>query len=268
MSDKEREEEEVREGAGGDEAVRPSVPAGGENTSQEVEGKKGNAGPGQTISPGDVADLAVDRGQEAEGAPPPEPEARGRRRYVVALMMALLFAAGLTAGYMFFIKGAAFEGTGATVDEPPLKAKQTLISLYYPYGGRLNMEERSVPKTVSRISMAEAVVREFLGGPADTADSYVPAEAELLGIFSGRDGMLYVNLSDEFRNNFQGDTYAEFLLLRGFYESLVSNVFGVLKVKLLIEGEEVESIGGHLSARKPLGEELLSQRMPEAQAGK
>jgi len=42
--------------------------------------------------------------------------------------------------------------------------------------------------------------------------------------------------------------------LKGLYESVVSNVYGVEGVKVLIEGGEVETVGGHISAARPLTE--------------
>jgi spore germination protein GerM len=106
----------------------------------------------------------------------------------------------------------------------PGEAKYSLIKVYYPYGGRLNMEDRKVGESVSRMSVAEAVVEEFLKGPDNSLESGVPEDAGLLGIYPGTDGILYIDLSDEFRSNFQGDALSEFLLLRGLYESIVSNV--------------------------------------------
>ena len=77
-------------------------------------------------------------------------------------------------------------------------------------------------------------------------------DTKILGIYRGTDKILYVNLSDEFRRNFQGDVMAEFLLLKGLYESLISNIDDVQDVKVLIEGNELETLGGHLYLKYPL----------------
>jgi spore germination protein GerM len=100
--------------------------------------------------------------------------------------------------------------------------------------------------------MAEEIVKEFLRGPSQMNRSGIPVATKLLGIYPGNDGILYVDLSDEFRRNFQGDAIGEFLLLKGLYDSILSNVTGVDDVKIVIEGKEIESIGGHLFALYPL----------------
>jgi spore germination protein GerM len=113
------------------------------------------------------------------------------------------------------------------------------------------MEERRV-RRADDITIAEEIVGEFLKRPSNGAESVIPSGAKVLGLYQGNDGMLYIDLSDEFRRNFQGDALAEFMLLKGLYESIISNVKGVNDVKILIEGKEIESIGGHLFAMYPL----------------
>jgi hypothetical protein len=54
------------------------------------------------------------------------------------------------------------------------------------------------------------------------------------------------------RRNFQGDALSEYLLLKGIYESLVSNVQDFQDVKLLVEGKEIETLGGHFYLKYPL----------------
>jgi spore germination protein GerM len=154
-------------------------------------------------------------------------------------------------GYLFFSKRVIPEPERAPKAEPA-KAEDVTLRVYYPYNGRLNMEERKVSTTTSKAALAEAAVAEFLKAPARPVESLVPSGARLLGVYPGNDGILYVDLSDEFRRNFQGDALSEHLLLRGLYESVVWNVYGVEGVKVLIEGGEVESVGGHMSAARPL----------------
>jgi hypothetical protein len=187
-----------------------------------------------------------------------------RARTAVAFIA--LFIAGAVAGYVIFTKDIIPLRTGETGRPGTGKVERTVLNIYYPYNGRLNMEDRKVAETTSRMSVAEAVVREFLRGPENSPESYVPEGVELLGIYPGNDGILYIDLSSELRINFRGDALAEFLLLRGLYESLVSNVYGVEGVKVIIEGEEVDSIGGHVSITYPLSEIVSHTLMEDVDA--
>lgn len=177
------------------------------------------------------------------------------KKYLWISVFLLLFAAGMTGGYFYFSKkfpSQAMPGketgerVGGTVED------MFTLRIYYPAGGRLQMEERKAQKKTIQMTVAEAVISEFLKGPVNASVSEIPKDAKLIGLYRGDDGMLYVDLSDEFRRNFGGDAAAEFLLLRGLYESLMSNVYDITDVKILIEGREMESLGGHLYLSYPL----------------
>lgn len=169
------------------------------------------------------------------------------------VLLVLLFIGGVAGGYLYFSKIVSQERTvheGTAINSK----NEDLLSLriYYPVGDQLQMEERRPPRRMGSTAMAEATVDEYLKGSAVATIPYMPRGARLLGVYKGTDGILYIDLSDEFRRNFQGGAFAEFLLLKGLYESLVSNVQDIQDAKVLIEGKEIETLGGHLSLLQPL----------------
>ncbi len=186
---------------------------------------------------------------------------RGRKVFFTVALV-LLFAGGLTAGYLYLSLG-----TGLQREQEKPSAAQVAqevqgsspLKIYYPVNGYLQMEERVVtPMILTREDAARATVQEFLKGPAGMLDPSIPPDTRLLGTYFGADGELFIDLSDAFRRNFQGDALTEYLLLRGLYESLLSNVSGIKDVRLLIDGNEIETIGGHMLANVPLGRELIT----------
>ncbi|HYA32232.1 MAG TPA: GerMN domain-containing protein, partial [Thermodesulfovibrionales bacterium] len=169
------------------------------------------------------------------------------------LVFAFLFLGGIAGGFFYFSKnGGPAQTTPAQRQEEKLSEDSSFIRVYYPSEGRLIMEERRVKRQASLLPITEEIAKEFLKGPSGAAESNVPVGTKLLGVYAGNDGILYVDFSDEFRRNFQGDALSEFLLLKGLYDSIISNVTGVDDVKVLVEGKEIESIGGHLFALYPL----------------
>ncbi len=187
--------------------------------------------------------------------------ANSKRRLVWVIVLILLFGSGISGGYFYFSKMfQQHPPQREEVAEKGIGQMEDLFSLrmYYPVDGRLQMEERMLQRRTTQMSIAEAVIGEFLRGPAGAKASVIPRDARLLGLYRGADGMLYVDLSDEFRRNFQGDVVAEFLLLKGLYESLISNVQEITDVKVLIEGREIESLGGHIYLIYPL-KDVVSQ---------
>ncbi|TAL22873.1 MAG: hypothetical protein EPN94_10320 [Nitrospirae bacterium] len=185
----------------------------------------------------------------------------GNRKYSLAIIFILLFAAGITGGYLYFSKKTLLQQSPVKEDgETGIRPIDDLFTLrvYYPVEGRLQMEERKVQRKTAQMSVAEAVLGEFFKGPVNAKGSGTLQDTKLLGLYKGSDGILYVDLSDEFRRNFSGDAASEFLLLKGFYESLISNVQEISDVKVLIEGKEIESLGGHINLRYPLKDTVSS----------
>ncbi len=179
-----------------------------------------------------------------------------KRKFLWISVFVILFIGGIAGGYFYFSKGSILRQTAEAPQQPDSQDQDlTSVRVYYPSEDRLVMEERRVKKQTSVVASAEEIVGAYLGGPS-RGKSDVPQGARVLGAYSGNDGVLYIDISDEFRKNFQGDAMAEYLLLKGLYESIISNVSGINDVKVLIEGKEIESIGGHLFAMYPLKDML------------
>lgn len=183
-----------------------------------------------------------------------------KRHYGIAILIAI-FLIGVAGGYLIFMKMFPQEMPPTEADES-LVMQEDLFSLkmYYPLNDRLFTEVRHLPRKTAQLAVAEAAVEEFLKGPSGGVWSAIPGDSRLLGLYKDADQILYVDLSDEFRRNFQGDAYTEFFLLKGLYESLISNVPDIKDIKVLIEGKEIETFGGHLYLRYPL-KDIVSPEM-------
>ena len=173
-------------------------------------------------------------------------------------LLVLLLLGSATTGYfylseVFSKKRPAAEETVGISTKTAKTEDFFSLRIYYPVDNRLQMEERRLPRRTRQIAIAEATIKEFLKGPVATAvPNIIPRDSRLLGLYRGTDGVLYVDLSDEFRRNLQCDATTEFLILKGLYKSLVSNVQDMQDVKILIEGKEIETLGGHFYLSYPL----------------
>lgn len=183
----------------------------------------------------------------------------GRGRSLFLAFLAALVV--LWAGFYFF-KMPAIRGTSKTAIVnaaaqefvKPVAMRTSTVTIYYPISGGLQKEER---KARADLPIAEAVMSEFFKG-ATGANSGVPANVKVAGIYKADDGIIYISLTEEFRGNFKGDVFAEFLLLKGIYETLRANLLDASDVKLLIDGKEIDSLGGHFSLVVPLGATVSS----------
>lgn len=176
------------------------------------------------------------------------------KRKLLIILFGLLFIGGLAGGYLYFSKSSSREMPVPEERVEALPQTGDLISLkiYHPVGNRLQIEEKRVQARTTQTAIAQSVIEEFLKGPVGSQVSELPKDAKLLGIYKDADRILYIDLSEEFRRNFQGDALSEYLILKGLYDSLTSNLDDVEDVKVLIEGREIETLGGHFYLSYPL----------------
>jgi hypothetical protein len=136
-----------------------------------------------------------------------------------------------------------------------------VIRLYLPKNGKLEMTEKKLRRRTKSISVAEAVIEEFFRAAAN--GSPIPQGVKVLGIYRDASMILYVDLSDELRRNFQGDALSEFLVLKGLHESMVATLQDFQDLKILVEGKEIETLGGHFYLKYPLKNTLLGEQRAE-----
>ncbi len=173
--------------------------------------------------------------------------------WVILIILLFVITAGVS--YLFLRKFTVPEKT--VTEKPVLNENQEgensfSIRVYYPVGNHLQMIEKRLPRRIKQISIAETVIEEYFKGPENGKMSHIPENVKLLGLYRGYDNILYIDLSDELRRNFQGDALSEYLILKGFYESLISNLQQSYSFKILIEGKEIETLGGHFYLKYPL----------------
>ncbi|MGN1004266.1 MAG: GerMN domain-containing protein [Oscillospiraceae bacterium] len=126
-----------------------------------------------------------------------------------------------------------------------------LAALYFPSrtGGTLTAEYRQVSRTDGS-SPVEIVMAELLRGPTDRAGSLSLPEGTQVRSLSVRDGICQVDLSEEFLRSAPPEEEQAGLTLYALVNSLCA-LSGVNQVRLLIEGESIDSYGS-VSAGVPL----------------
>ncbi|ABZ83029.1 conserved hypothetical protein [Heliomicrobium modesticaldum Ice1] len=140
-------------------------------------------------------------------------------------------------------------------------AAETTVRLFFPDQElqRLVKEERPLN------GGAEEKVRQTFellkGGPQNgQLTTLIPAKTRLLGV-TIKDTQLEVNLSQEIRQSNVGST-GEALLIGSLVNSFSS--LGYTGVQLIVEGQKVETLAGHLDISRPLSffDELTIRQGP------
>lgn len=188
----------------------------------------------------------------------------GKKYFLIAFVVMLLAAvAGWFATQQYLsparqlqtplieLKGEPPAGGGAPL---PVSDDSVTVKIFLPSADGLMVEERKIQNNPVPVEMAEAVMSEYLKGLKGEIN-----DVKLLGVYRDKKGVIYIDVSEEFRKNFSGDVKQEFVLLKSMYETITVNVPGAVDVRLLVDGKEIESLGGHFSALSPLGDTVRDE---------
>lgn len=126
--------------------------------------------------------------------------------------------------------------------------------LYFaaPAGDRLVSEARELPEPGTLHERVETLVRELDQGPTQGGVAALPAGTAVLHAFLDDEGLMTINLSRSFRNNFRGGSGAEYLAIATLVRTLAANVPGTRRVQILSGGAPITTLAGHLPLDRPL----------------
>jgi len=124
----------------------------------------------------------------------------------------------------------------------PVEDEKNSIELY-KYPKELSGENN---ERMSLLSKAEETVKKYMHAHG----------IKLLDLYMDNEGTIYIDLSDDLRKRFNGDISEEYQLISGLFKNIKSSVPNLRSLKILMEGKEVESFGGHIDISKPISEEI------------
>lgn len=181
----------------------------------------------------------------------------------------VICALAAVAAYYLLIGAVHRPRPSAKPSVPPPRVEVTeepRVTLYLPRetdaGFVLVPKQRPCRAGADKI---EESLRALLSTNKETGlvQSLIPDGTRLLGPVKVRDGVAEVNLSKELVDNFAGGSDQEALTLNAIVATAVKNSGGRAKrVRILVEGKSVESLGGHFDLSSPLAPDpqVVSQK--------
>lgn len=182
---------------------------------------------------------------------------------VAALVAAALFGWAVMAGLGRLLSTPAEPAPEASVDAPvvapppgPAAAGPRIkATLYFASedGQRMVGVEREVPLAEGTVAQARALVDALLAGdaPAPLA-STIPAGTTLRGLFVSSRNEVFVDLDATVRTKHPGGSMQELLTVYSLVNTIVVNLPTVSEVQILINGQEADTLAGHVDLRRPL----------------
>ena len=112
-------------------------------------------------------------------------------------------------------------------------------------------ERREIAVPGDRAGRAKRILSELAAGPTQSGVRTLPYGTRVLSVFFDEQGGVFVDFSRELVDNHPGGSTGELLTIRSVVQTLATNFPDIESVRFLVEGEEVETIAGHIDASVP-----------------
>ncbi len=173
----------------------------------------------------------------------------------VALLV--VFAGGLfylrsLARHIFFeLPLHVDESAKARLNEAALQpgaGPNEIAVLYFPSltERKLVAESRPVKWATATDDRVRQVLLALAAGSHQGLGHPLAATTSVRAVFLTSEGTAYVDLSNDLRNSISPGIETESLAIYSMVDSITANIPSVKRVKILIEGQEVETLEGHV----------------------
>jgi hypothetical protein len=181
---------------------------------------------------------------------------RSAKIFLVVVLLAGLTAAGF---YLRILVRRAFiqppqhgEAVARTrLSEAALEPKaapSAIITLYFPayeQGGLLE-ETREISWAETEPDRIRQVLLALLEGSHQGYSRPLPPATDIRAVFLAPDGTVLLDLSNQALTEFSPGIESEVLAVYSIVNSLAANIRSVKRVKILVQGQEVDTLDGHV----------------------
>ena len=173
------------------------------------------------------------------------------RHFVIAMVVLLLAVLGLSL-YAWHMRAVAVSTPVASSDTrplaPPIAGPTERVTLFVAHddNGSLRAEAATIPLPSARQQRAEELLRALLSLYLDKSSPHaLGSGAEIRSVFLVDPGVAVVDLNSAFANTHRSGVLVEELTVASLIHTISANTPGILKVKILVDGKERETLAGH-----------------------
>jgi spore germination protein GerM len=130
----------------------------------------------------------------------------------------------------------------------PTGGQTQVITLYFPSyaDGNLIAETRPLKLSSDNIKAIRQILLALIEGSHQGHGSALSPSTTIRAVFLAADGTAIVDLSQEALTDFQPGIESESLAIYSIVDSLCANIPQVKEVKFLVQGQEVQTLDGHI----------------------
>lgn len=129
----------------------------------------------------------------------------------------------------------------------PASSPQQMATLYFPAyeQGLLREEKRQIAWAETDTDRIRQVLLALMEGSHQGYSRALPPSTAIRAVFLAPDGTAYLDFSTQTLADLRPGILSECLVVYSVVNSLAANLPAVKKVKILVEGQEVDTLDGH-----------------------
>jgi spore germination protein GerM len=133
------------------------------------------------------------------------------------------------------------------------------VKLFFPSNRQdnlLDVEERDIRSSELPSEEGKQIVAELINGSRERRLPALPSQTRLRELFVTPQGLAVVDLTQDASLHHPGGLTMELASIYSVVNSLTQNVGKIVRVQILIEGTEAETLAGHVDLSRPFAADL------------
>jgi hypothetical protein len=173
------------------------------------------------------------------------------RHLFIALSVLLAAVLGMSI-YAWHMRGRAAATPAVSVDTrpviPPVAGNTERVTLFVAYDdiGVLRAQSAQIPMPSVRQQRAEEVLRALIALYLVKSSSHpLPPGSDIRSVYLVDPGLAVIDINAAFADGHRSGVLVEELTVTSLIQTLSANIPGILKVKILVEGKQRDTLAGH-----------------------
>jgi hypothetical protein len=174
------------------------------------------------------------------------------RYFYIAVSILLAAALGMSV-YVWRMRGRAAATPVISTDTrpvvPPVAGPTEQVTLFVAYDdlGVLHAQPAHIPLPSVRQERAEDLLRALLALYLDKSSPHsLPVGSDIRSVYLVDPGLAVVDVNAAFADGHRSGVLSEELTVASLIQTLSANIPGILRVKILVEGKQRETLAGHV----------------------
>jgi spore germination protein GerM len=194
------------------------------------------------------------------------------RHLLIGIAFLLMGALALTL-YAFHMRGGVSQVSSAATDvrpvAPPVSGPTERVTLFVAWDDAATLHQQvvNIPLPAARQQRAEELLRALVTLYLEKNSTHpIPPGSEIRAVYLVEPGLAVIDLNPAFANSHRSGVLEEELTVMSLIQTLTVNLPGILKVKILVDGKDRDTLAGHADLSTFYDAAAVTQLVQEMQA--